>query len=102
MFPALLGGLLGSGVALFFLAGKKVSDLEARAKAIETGRGATSMDALVLSRRAQQLETDLRHEVERQIAASASATADQYMADVYGLTPQRIASISALARRLGV
>lgn len=74
----LVGGAAGMLVAGYFLLQKR-EQLERRGGAIEEGLA--------------QLGARYAEEV-------AKRSADAYMADVYGLTPERIAAVGRLAERL--
>lgn len=74
------GGVVGLGIAGYFMWQKKAA-IEARGSAIEAGLA--------------QLGETYAQEVARQ-------SAEAYMRDTYGITPDRIEGISRLATALGV
>lgn len=97
---ALGGGVLASGVLLYFFATEKKETYEARGRAIEAAM-ATGQGQSVLAREAQaikgRLETYGRQYTER----LAQASADAHMARAYGITPARIQGLDRLARTIG-
>lgn len=76
---ALLVGTVAGTLVTGFLMLRKKRVLDAQGGAIEAGLS--------------QLGSSYAEQV-------AKRTADQYMADVYGLTPERIANIGSLAERV--
>lgn len=102
---ALAGGTIAGGAVLAVCVLTKIKKYEARVKsvqaAIESGHAATTIDAALMGTQIRAIELEIKNKVEAAIAASAAQTAEQYMSNVYGLTPARITAIGDLARRLG-
>ena len=91
------GALVGSGVVLpFFLIAKK-NEFDRKANELRAqllAQGGTNVYA-------QQLNA-MRHDLETYVDQLAHRAADDHIGRYYGLTPERMANISRLARQLGV
>lgn len=95
---AVFGGVAGSALVLTFLVWRKKQELEARAELVSAGSELTEDEA---ARAVAELRSDLGDYGQRYTEVVAEQTADRYLAQIYGLTPERIESMSRLSSILG-
>ena len=102
LFAFVAGAFAGGAIAAALMVAK-TKELESRgnelAAALES-RG-TELEAYMISQ-GGQLEAELQRIGQMEAERSARKAADEYMATQYGLTPERIQSMSLLSQRLGI
>jgi hypothetical protein len=94
---AAVGGALAAGGIYGFLLWRKKQQLEAMITTVASGTSTSS----ALAQEAAAVRNRIKAHAEAEASRVARESAERYMGEIYGLTPQRIASIGALASRLG-
>ncbi len=97
-----IAGFVAGGLIAGVLASNKARELTGRGKALaqNLAEGGADLESYLVSQGTAiggQMERLAQDEVTR----VARSTADRYMAQVYGLTPQRIESMTRLGAALG-
>lgn len=99
---ALIGGVAGSLVTLgALLVYKKFAELDPLVANVEAAASGTASGRSVMAAKAREVVANLDALGNQYTEALAKETAERYIADVYGLTPERIAGIDRLSRVLG-
>ncbi len=95
MKRALVGGVIGAGVALGFLVYRKVGQMQTVIAGVEAAtEGGPARSALAV--RAAQVKTNIERFARVETERVASETAERYIYDRFGLTPDRIRRLEAL------
>ena len=99
---ALAGGALIGGVVAGFWAARKARQLEQRGNVLAAAleRDGAEVEAFLMTQGAE-LEEALQTLGQAEATRVARVAADQYMSDVYGITPERIAAVTQLAQTMG-
>lgn len=101
MRAAFLAGFIGGGLVAGFLIYQKGRELSGRGKALaqNLAEGGADLESYLLTQ-GSDLAADLERLALEESTRVARVSADQYMSDVYGLTPERMARIGVLGTAL--
>jgi hypothetical protein len=102
MTRAFLAGLLGGGVLAAYLAYQKGRELGGRGKALaqNLAEGGSDLESYLVAQ-GGAIESELTQLAQEEATRAARTAADQYMSQVYGLTPERIRRLGILGAALG-
>jgi hypothetical protein len=101
MGRAFLAGLLGGGAIAAYRAYQKGRELSGRGKALaqNLAEGGADLESYLVAQ-GSSIESELTQLAQEEATRVARASADQYMSDIYGLTPQRIERIGVIGAAL--
>lgn len=93
MWKAAVGGLVGGGLVLGVLVYGKVTEIKQMTANAEAAAAGDAAARSALARQAAGIPARLGAYAEAETLKVVDQTAKQYLADVYGLTPERMARL---------